>query len=144
MRSRSARPRTNGQGPASSTPRAEALRIAVEKIEETLAALPPQADQVADRVRSVSRVPRHTHDIHLRRDLRCLAGRPPDRPVDGLKDCRIYEALLEIARNDQSNARPRFLVTRDSDFDVGELIGELAGLGFKIRKDPGRLYGELK
>ncbi len=31
VRSRSARPRTNGQGPASSTPRAEALRIAVER-----------------------------------------------------------------------------------------------------------------
>jgi hypothetical protein len=64
-----------------------------------------------------------------------LSGLPPDRPVDGLKDCRIYEAV---------NPRSRFLVTRDADFDMPELVSELDALGFKIRKDPGRLYGELR
>lgn len=61
-----------------------------------------------------------------------------------MKDCRIYEALLEIARADQATPRARCLVTRDSDFDVKELVDELAALGVTIRKDPGRLYAELK
>jgi hypothetical protein len=33
-------------------------------------------------------------------------------------------------------------VTRDSDFDA--LEADLTALDFKIRKDPGRLYGELR
>ena len=40
--------------------------------------------------------------------------------------------------------RPKFLVTRDSDFDSHELESELTALGFKIRKDPGRLFGEFR
>jgi hypothetical protein len=78
----------------------------------------------------------------MRGDLRYLAGHPPDRPGDGLKDCRIYEAVLEIAEAERATARPKFLVTRDSDFDA--LEADLTALDFKIRKDPGRLYGELR
>jgi hypothetical protein len=122
---------------------ADEVRSSMAQIETKLAALAAQVGDVVTRMKSVARVSPHTHDIHFRGDLRYLSGRPPDRPVDGLKDCRIYEAILEIARADTAS-RPKFLVTRDADFDVPELIAELAVLGFSIRKDPGRLYGELK
>jgi predicted nucleic acid-binding protein len=123
---------------------AEALRTAAKEVETKLVGLATQVDIVDTRIRSVAKVPPHTHDVHFRGDLRFLSGRPPDRPVDGLKDCRIYEAVLEIAQADQANTRPKFLVTRDADFDVKELVNELTALGFTIRKDPGRIYGELK
>jgi len=123
---------------------AEELKTAVADIETRLKRLPAEVDVVIMRLRSVARVHPHTVDVHFRGDLRYLEGRPPDRPSDGLKDCRIYEALLEIARNDRAMTRPKFLVTRDSDFDIKELVDELDLLGFKIRKDPGRLYGELR
>ena len=123
---------------------AESMRAAANDIEAKLEQLVSQVDVVVSRIASVARVPAHTQDIHFRGDLRYLAGRPPDRPVDGLKDCRIYEALLDIARGDRANVRTKYLVTRDADFDVKELVAELASLGFTIRKDPGRVYGELK
>lgn len=80
----------------------------------------------------------------MRGELRCLEGRPPDRPIEGLSDCRIYEALLHIARDEAAISRQKVFVTRDSDFDKPELIDELTALGFVIRKDSGRLYGELR
>jgi hypothetical protein len=61
-----------------------------------------------------------------------------------LSDCRIYEALLEIAREHVASTRTKIFVTRDSDFDKPELTEELASFGFVVRKDPGRLYGELR
>lgn len=83
-------------------------------------------ETVESRIHAIARVPAHTPELHFRGDLRFLSGRPPDRPVDGLKDCRIYEAVLEIVRADQGTPRPRYLVTRDSDFDMPELTVELA------------------
>ncbi len=83
-------------------------------------------------------------ETHFRGDLRYLSGQPPDRPKDGLKDCRIYEAVLEVVRADRAASRPRYLVTRDSDFDYEELAAELAAHGVATRRDPGKLYGELR
>jgi hypothetical protein len=124
------------------TPAAE-IRAAADDIEAKLRGFESEVDVVIQRVKSVATVHKHTMDLHFRGDLRYLEGRPPDRPVDGLKDCRIYEAVLEVAKGD-SSARPKVLVTRDSDFDVQELIDELASHGFKIRRDPGKLFGELR
>src|SRR5262245_10084207 len=124
---------------------AEEMRAAANQIKAKLEHLVSGIDVVISRIRSVARVPNHSQDIHFRGDLRYLSGRPPDHPVDGLKDCRIYEAILEIANAEKANARPKYLVTRDSDFlDFTELIEELKALGFEVRKDSGRLYRELK
>lgn len=120
------------------------LKIAAADLEAKLKSLQAEIDVVVTRVRSVARIQQHTMDLHFRGDLRYLEGRPPDRPVDGIKDCRIYEAVLQIARDDQTTQRHKFLVTRDSDFDMKELVDELAALGFTIRKDPGYLYGQLR
>jgi hypothetical protein len=121
---------------------ADVIRTATADIEDKLKVLLGQVDLVSKRIRSAARVVPHTVELHMRGDLRYLAGHPPDRPRDGLKDCRIYEAVLEIAQAEQAMTRPRFLVTRDSNFDA--LESELTAFGFKIRKDPGRLYGELR
>jgi predicted nucleic acid-binding protein len=123
---------------------AEDIRSAAADVEARLKALQVEVDVVVARMRSVARVPSHTMEVHFRGDLRYLEGRPPDRPVDGLKDCRIYEAVLEVARAEVANPRLKFLVTRDADFDAKELVDELASLGFTIRKDPGGLYGQLR
>ncbi|MBI2373301.1 MAG: DUF4935 domain-containing protein [Deltaproteobacteria bacterium] len=123
---------------------AESILAGARTIEARLNKLREGIEEVDRRFRSVARVEEHTPDIHFKGDLRYLSGRPPDRPVDGLKDCRIYEAILCIARADASKSRRRFLVTRDSDFDHAELLAELGLHGFGIRKDPGRLYAELR
>ena len=125
-------------------PSADEIKTAAADIESKLKTVQGQVDIVNDRIRSAARVVPHTIEVHMRGDLRYLAGHPPDRPVDGLKDCRIYEAVLEIAQAERTTSRPKFLVTRDSDFNVQQLESELAGLGFKIRKDPGRLYREFR
>lgn len=122
---------------------AEEIKKAAGEVEARLRNVQSGIDPVISRIRNVAQIPEHTLDIHLRGDLRFLSGRPPDRPVDGLKDCRIYEAILVIAKADQEANRQRFLVTRDGDFDPEELVDELRSLGVTIRKDPGRLYGEL-
>lgn len=123
---------------------ADLITDGCRRIEDRLDALRDAIDRVADRFRAVARVERHTQDVHFRGDLRFLSGRPPDRPVDGIKDCRIYEAILDIARADRETERSKFIVTRDHDFDHAELTNELNGLGFVIRNDPGRLFGELR
>jgi PIN domain len=123
---------------------AEDVRGAAALVEDQLSQFAPQIDEVIHQVERLARVPEHTPDLHFRGELRHLSGRPPDRPGEGLSDCRIYEALLEIAREQSTSTRRKFFVTRDSDFDVPELVEELSGLGFEIHKDPGRLYGELR
>lgn len=123
---------------------AQDMKSAAADVEAKLKKLQTEIDVVVARIRSVARVQTHTMELHFRGDLRYPEGRPPDRPVDGLKDCRIYEAVLEIARAELVVQRPKFLLTRDSDFDVSELVNELSNLGFTIRKDPGGLYGQLR
>lgn len=89
-------------------------------------------------------IEKHTPEIHFRGDLRFLRGAPPDRPADGIKDCRIYEAVLAVARSAVDQSRSKFLVTKDKDFDFPQLHEELLTFGFVIRSDIGKLYSELR
>ena len=123
---------------------ADDIRGAARQVESRLGDIASEVDKVIHRVRAIATVEKHTQDLHFRGDLRYLQGLPPDRPVDGVKDCRIYEAILAIARADRGTQRLKYLVTKDSDFDDAILEQELAQLGFRIRKDPGRIYGELR
>jgi predicted nucleic acid-binding protein len=120
------------------------LKAAVADIEEEMKRLEAGVAPLIQRIRAVARVVPHTVDLHFRGDLRFLEGVPPERRGDGLEDCRIYEALLEIARSEPHVQRAKYLVTRDADFQVKELLEELAGLGFKISKDPSELYEQLR
>lgn len=122
---------------------AEDMRDASARVEVQLSTLEAHIEVVIAQVARASQVLDHTPELHFRGELRHLSGQAPDRPVEGLSDCRIYEALLEIAREHAANTRRKYFVTRDSDFDKPELVAELGTFGFVIRKDPGRLYGEL-
>jgi predicted nucleic acid-binding protein len=123
---------------------ADLIRSGAARVEQRLGELQDKVAGVDERIRRVARVERHTIDVHFRGDLRYLSGAPPDRPVDGLKDCRIYEAVLDIARADEPNAREKYVVTKDSDFEHAELVAQLGGLRFTLRRDPGKLYGEIR
>jgi hypothetical protein len=125
---------------------ADDVRGGVRKLLAELNTLSNHIDPVIARVRAIARVEPHTFDLHFRGDLRYLAGHAPDRPVDGLKDCRIYEALLGILRADVGNARPhKVFATKDGDFTkFPELVAEVQALGAQLRGDLGRLYGELR
>lgn len=125
---------------------ADDVRGGVRKLLGELETLGNNVDPVIERVRAIARVERHTLDTHFRGDLRYLAGQAPDRPVDGLKDCRIYEALLDILRADARNARPqKVFATKDADFTkFPELVAEVRALGAEMRSDLGRVYGELR
>ena len=121
------------------------LQAASKTLDENLNRVELEIDSVVSHIRSAAKVEPHTADIHFRGDLRYLAGEPPDRPVDGLKDCRIYEAILAIARSDKAATRPlKAILTRDSDFNHPKLIEELSGLGFVLRRDPGQVFGECR
>ncbi|MEX1366147.1 MAG: PIN domain-containing protein [Nannocystaceae bacterium] len=123
---------------------ADLIAAGCRKVDEGLEGLRNTIDQVAKRVRAVARVKPHTPEIHFRGDLRFLSGRPPDRPIGGIKDCRIFEAILEIAAEQERGERLKYVVTKDQDFDHEELRLQLDAQGFSIRKDPGRLFGELR
>jgi predicted nucleic acid-binding protein len=123
---------------------AELIQAGARIIQERLEDLSRKVDGLASQLAAVAKIVPHTMAIHFQGDLRYLSGHPPDRPTDGIKDCRIYEAILDVAKGDEVNRRPKFLVTKDSDFDYPELRAELATLGFSIRGDLGRLYGELR
>ncbi len=123
---------------------ATAIQAGAKQIEDALDKLEKAVDEVSERIKSAaSRVDKHTPEIHFQGDLRFLSGRPPDRPVDGIKDCRIYEAILALARSEKTEHRLRYVLTKDADFDYPELVSELRNFGFELRKDPGKLYGEL-
>lgn len=123
---------------------AEDIKAAVTVNEIKLRELAGTVDEMIQRIRAVATVPEHTPELHFLGDLRFLEGRPPDRPADGLKDCRIYETVLSVAKHDFGTARPKYFVTRDADFDSAELVEELAALDFQIAKEPGKLYGQLR
>lgn len=125
----------------------EGARLMDQGTDFVLERLPKLEESVplfVERLSSVARIAPQSLEAKLRGELRYKAERPPADTDSDDSDCCIYEALLEIARADQINVRPKFFVTRDSDFDHPELKEELAGLGFKIRKDIGRLFGELR
>lgn len=125
---------------------ADDMQKGADKLTVELDSLATNVDAVVSRIKAVAKTFPHTVDIHFRGDLRYLGGYPPDRPVDGIKDCRIYEAVLDIAKADTGNSRPRRVyVTKDSDFSkYSELVSELQGYGFELSSKLGRLYGELR
>ncbi len=140
------------RGPANEWGRSNKLDVAADEIHAgangiaaRLEGLERDVATVVARLSATARVEPHTLDLHFRGDMRYLRGDPPDRPVDGIKDCRIFEAVLDIMRADAGTARPaRVLVTRDRDFArYAPIVAELAALGATLRDDPGALYGEF-
>jgi predicted nucleic acid-binding protein len=124
---------------------ADNIRTGANKVEAALGALECNIEPVVARLSALAKVVAHSAELHFRGDLRYLRGDPPDRPIDGLKDCRIYEAIFDILRADEGSSRvARILVTKDRDFArYAPIVGELAGLGATLRADPGNLYREL-
>lgn len=115
------------------------------QMKEQLSEVQREVPRLVERISKVARIEKHSLDAQLRGQMRYMAARPPTCPDSrDDSDCCIYEAILDIARADLANARPKFFVTRDSDFDDARLKEELAGLGFRIRGDIGRLFGELR
>jgi len=125
---------------------ADDVRGGAVKLARELDVLANNIEAVRSRLQAVATVVPHTIEIHFKGDLRYLGGYPPDRPVDGIKDCRIYEAVLEIVRADAGNARARRVyVTKDGDFsNYTELVDELRSHGVELTDKLGRLYGELR
>jgi predicted nucleic acid-binding protein len=123
---------------------ASRLKAVVTNLEEEMQRLEESIPLLIRRIRAIARVTPHTMDLQFRGDLRFLEGVPPERRGEGLDDCRIYEALLEIAKAEPHIQRAKYLVTRDTDFQAKELLEELDGLGFKISKDPMKLYAQLR
>jgi predicted nucleic acid-binding protein len=123
---------------------AEEISSAARRVAAALDQLAPEVDIVLTRMRKVAKVQEHTQEIHFQGDLRFLQGLPPDRPGHGIEDCRIYEAVLEVARSERETSRSKYFVTCDADFVYPALQAELTSLGFAIRSDPGKLYGELR
>lgn len=122
---------------------AEVMSQHAKKMKSHLDALSGGVDELIKQVKSIATIHPHTQEIHFRGDLRYLQGLPPDRPVDGIKDCRIYEAILEIAHRESEHHRDKFFVTSDNDFNYPELIDELKRLGV-VLQEPGRLVGYLR
>jgi hypothetical protein len=125
---------------------ADDIRAGANKVATALDELERNVAAVCARLSAVARIAAHSPDIHYRGDLRFLRGDPPDRPVDGIKDCRIYEAVLDVLRADAPTPRPaRIFVTKDGDFaGYAPIVDELAALGTTLRADLGALYGELR
>lgn len=106
--------------------------------------LEEEIENLVARFNSCATVVPHSQRIHFRGEKRFLAGEPPGRPRESLKDCRIYEAVLAIAKEDVGNKRPlKVFATRDDDFKDSSIIGELDAVGFELRQEMGRLYGEV-
>lgn len=124
----------------------EQLQRGSQAVRAQLDDLPNKIEPLLDRLRKVARVTPHSIELHFRGDLRYLRGDPPDRPVDGIKDCRIYEAVLEILRGDADNPRQRRVyLTQDSDFaKYPGLVNELGRFGCELATQPGKLYGQLR
>ncbi len=125
---------------------ADDIRGGAVKLAREFDILANNIEAVRSRLKAVAKVVPHTMEVHFKGDLRYLGGYPPDRPVDGIKDCRIYEAVLEIVKADVANTRPRRVyVTKDRDFSrYNELIDELMSHGVEMSSNLGKLYGELR
>jgi hypothetical protein len=125
-------------------PATNVLQQGVQLVEQHLAGFQEKIPEVMQRVSRVARVVPHTPELHTRGELRHVSAMPPFRAGSTKGDCYIYEVLLDIARAERGNKRPKFFATRDNDFDHPELQLELEELGFSVRKHLGRLYGELR
>ncbi len=102
-------------------------------------------DTAIQTLRRAATIEPHTAAVHLAGDLRYVGGHPPDDIRQGIQDCRIFEAVLAIARDDRGTERPmKAFLARDSDFDVPELHDELRALDFTMRDDVGAVYGDCR
>jgi hypothetical protein len=124
----------------------EQLKLGSQAVRAELDRLPGKIGPLVDQLQQAARVDPHTVELHLRGDLRYLRGDPPDRPVDGIKDCRIYEAVLDVLRRDAGVDRSRRVyLTQDSDFHgYSDLVRELASLNCELVSQPGPLYSQLR
>lgn len=122
---------------------ADEMRDRAKTLESEIDGLEGNVEYVRTRLCAAATIVPHTIDLHFKGDLRYLGGYPPDRPVDGIKDCRIYEAVLDIVKTDaaQQKVRRRVYVTKDADFNP--LVEELAADDVELSNHPGKLYGEL-
>ncbi len=124
---------------------ADGMSEATENAKKSIGILNENIDVIySSSIPTFARIVPHTQAAHLKGELRYLSGRAPDAPSKGLKDCRIYEAVLEIAQGDQLNNRDRYFVTRDEDFRKTSLIDELASLGVTLAHQVGKLYAALR
>lgn len=120
----------------------EKLRDGCELIREDIARRRASIDTFIDAIRRNLTIVPHSPDIHYRGDLRFIQGLPPDEPRRGVQDCRIFEAVLDIARNDGGNSRQRYFLTKDSDFSKKHGVkDELRAVGVELVTSAGLLYG---
>jgi len=139
--------KTNGTpwtAPAGLAACAAQIASATKAAKASIGGLNTNIDVVYNSIPTFATVVPHTQAAHLKGEMRYLSGREPDGPLKGLKDCRIYEAVLEIAQGDQQNKRDRYFVTRDGDFQKTSLIAELALLGVTLEHQVGKLYAALR
>jgi predicted nucleic acid-binding protein len=121
----------------------DSLRAGCELTAQDIVRLRTRVDPFTDVVRRSFDIVPHTPDLHYLGDLRFVRGLPPDKPKRGVQDCRIFEAVLAIARQDAGVARPaRFLLTKDADF-LGQqgVRDELLALGVTLVGAAGPIYG---
>jgi predicted nucleic acid-binding protein len=123
---------------------ADGMSEATENAKKSIGILNANIDVIYHSIPTFARIVPHTQAAHLKGELRYLSGRAPDGPLKGLKDCRIYEAVLEIAHGDHLNKRDRYFVTKDKDFRKESLIDELALLGVTLEHEVGKLYAALR
>jgi len=116
------------------------LRSGCELVAEDIARLRQKIDPFLAAIRRDFDVVVHTQDLHFRGDLRFVQGLPPDEPKRGVQDCRIFEAVLDIARRD-GVPRSRYLLTKDSDFSKKQGVkDELLTVGVELVVTAAPLY----
>lgn len=123
----------------------ESMRRGYEMASTDIERLRSRVDPFLDIVRRDFNIEPHTSEIHYLGDLRYLQGLPPDEPRRGVQDCRIFEAVLAIARTDSETQRPaRFFLTKDSDFlkKLG-VKEELAKVGVELIGTVGPIYWQF-
>jgi hypothetical protein len=89
---------------------ADEMRDRSKTLENELNGLQDNVEQVRNRLCAAATIVEHRIELHFKGDLRYLGGYPPDRPVDGIKDCRIYEAVLDIVKDDVAKQKVRSTV----------------------------------
>ena len=120
---------------------ADHLRNGIELVSRDIGELRARIDPFLERVRTIFTIVPHSADVHYRGDLRFVRGDPPDRPKRGVQDCRIFEAVLDIGRNDMGVARPeKLFLTKDGDFDRPGVPEELSRVGLSLVTSAGRIY----